>query len=84
MVIIRSRSFLNQNVQDRTAGKPGTWIFQFRKQSEKFVKKYKSRTLLNRMATEKDIVGPVVFLSSSSASYITGENLIVDGGWTIK
>tara|TARA_B100000123_G_scaffold265464_1_gene236525 strand:- start:3 stop:785 length:783 start_codon:yes stop_codon:yes gene_type:complete len=56
----------------------------YRKQSEKFVKKYKSRTLLNRMATEKDIVGPVVFLSSSSASYITGENLIVDGGWTIK
>ena len=56
----------------------------YRNQSEKFVKKYKSRTLLNRMATEKDIVGPVVFLSSSSASYITGENLIVDGGWTIK
>ena len=56
----------------------------YRKQSEKFVKKYESRTLLKRMATEKDIVGPVVFLSSSSASYITGENLIVDGGWTIK
>lgn len=56
----------------------------YRNQSEKFVKKYKSRTLLNRMATEKDIVGPVVFLSSSSASYITGENVIVDGGWTIK
>ena len=56
----------------------------YRKQSEKFVKKFNSRTLLKRMATEKDIVGPVVFLSSSSASYITGENLIVDGGWTIK
>ncbi len=56
----------------------------YRNQSEKFVKKYKSRTLLNRMATEKDIVGPVVFLSSDSASYITGENVIVDGGWTIK
>jgi len=55
-----------------------------RKQSSAFIKKYESKTLLKRMATEKDIVGPVIFLSSPSASYITGINLIVDGGWTLK
>ncbi len=56
----------------------------FRNQQKLFVKKYIDKTLLKRMAIEDDIVGPVVFLSSSSASYITGQNLIVDGGWTIK
>ena len=56
----------------------------FRNQQKLFVKKYIDKTLLKRMAIEDDIVGPVVFLSSTSASYITGQNLIVDGGWTIK
>ncbi len=55
-----------------------------RNQENSFVKKYTDKTLLKRMANEDDIVGPVVFLSSTSASYITGHNLIVDGGWTIK
>jgi len=56
----------------------------FRNQQKIFVKKYIDKTLLKRMAIEDDIVGPVVFLSSTAASYITGQNLIVDGGWTIK
>ena len=34
------------------------------------------------MATEKDIVGPVIFLASELSSYINGHNLIVDGGYT--
>ena len=53
-----------------------------RNQESDFVEKYENRTPLKRMATEKEIVSTVVFLSSSSASYITGQNIHVDGGWT--
>ena len=54
-----------------------------RNQEKSFIEKYESKTPLKRMATEEDIIGPAIFLASTSASYITGENLIVDGGWTI-
>ncbi len=47
-----------------------------------FIKKYKSKVLLNKMAKEEDIVGPILFLASDIASYITGENLTVDGGYS--
>ncbi len=53
-----------------------------RNQEPDFVKKYQNRTPLKRMATENEIVSTVTFLSSSSASYITGQNIHVDGGWT--
>ena len=39
---------------------------------------------LSRVGDPSDLIGPVVFLSSSASDYITGHNLIVDGGWTIK
>ena len=44
-----------------------------------------SHVPLKRMATEKDIVGPVRFLASPAASYITGENLVVmEDGLSLK
>ena len=52
-----------------------------RKQSKKFVNAYKEKTSLKRMATEKDFVGIIALLSSNASSYITGQNIIVDGGW---
>ena len=55
-----------------------------RQQEKLFIKKYNEKTLLNRMATESDISEPVLFLASNMSSYITGQNLIIDGGWTIK
>lgn len=59
---------------------PGGVIDQ---QPEKFVKNYEEKVPLNRMAKPNDIAPAVSFLLSNEASYITGQNLIVDGGWTI-
>jgi|TARA_Y100000294_G_C8495409_1_gene312572 2-deoxy-D-gluconate 3-dehydrogenase len=43
-----------------------------------------TRMILNRWGEPKDIVGPCVFLASDSSSYITGSDIIVDGGWLAK
>ncbi len=55
----------------------------FGRQDASFVKRYASRTPLNRMARPHDIVGAVIFLSTEASSYITGQNIIVDGGWSV-
>lgn len=55
----------------------------FNGQDSAFLKKYAMKTPLNRMAFPKDIVGAAIFLSSDASSYITGQNLIVDGGWSV-
>lgn len=54
-----------------------------RKQEKKFISNYKSLTPLNRMGKEKDIVPLILFLLSDKSSYITGQNIIVDGGFSI-
>jgi NAD(P)-dependent dehydrogenase (short-subunit alcohol dehydrogenase family) len=54
----------------------------FNNQNEKFVKQYEQKVPLRRMASPHEIAPAVSFLLSDEASYITGHNLIVDGGWT--
>ena len=54
----------------------------YRGQLKSFVDKYESRTPLKRMANEKDVANAIVFLLSKESNYITGHNLVVDGGWT--
>lgn len=54
----------------------------FNNQPEPFLSRYCAQTFLGRMGNEVDLGGPVVFLLSDAASYVTGTNIPVDGGFT--
>ena len=57
----------------------GIW----RNQKSSFHSGYKTRTPLRRMATEEDLKGAVAYFASNLSRYVTGQNLVVDGGYTV-
>ena len=54
----------------------------FRNQPAEFVTRYESRVPMKRMATEEDFKGTIAYLASDLSGYVTGQNILVDGGWT--
>ena len=52
-----------------------------RKQPKSFIKAYSKKTLLKKMLKEEDLMGIFAYLASDASSYVTGQNIVVDGGW---
>ena len=49
---------------------------------KKLVEKYSAKVPLGRKAKLNEISPSIVYLASDESSYITGQNIIIDGGWT--
>ena len=72
-------STLAPDVRVNALSPGGIW----RNQPTKFVERFESKTPLGRMGTEEDLKGAIAYLASDLSAYVSGQNIVVDGGWTV-
>lgn len=77
-------SYLGHKNIQVNAVTPGPFPSKKVQENEKFIEQLKSKTCLNSIGKPEDLAGAFVFLSSNAANFITGQNIVVDGGWIIK
>ncbi len=73
---IRINDICSGGLKGHVAGKSST-------QEKQFIKNYEKKVPLKRLGNPEEVANVVTFIASNAASYITGSNILVDGGWTI-
>ena len=77
-------SYLGKHNIQVNAVTPGPFPSDKVQESVGFVGELEKRTCLGRIGKPEDLAGAFVFLASEASNFITGQNIVVDGGWTIK
>jgi NAD(P)-dependent dehydrogenase (short-subunit alcohol dehydrogenase family) len=77
-------SYLGQHNIQVNCVTPGPFPSYTVQENQGFVEELEKRTCLGRIGTPEDLAGAFVFLASDASNFITGQNIVVDGGWTIK
>ena len=84
--VIQMTKYFSAHLADRNIRvncvSPGGILNPDNPQGEDFQKNYNFRTPMKRMANAEEMVGAVLYLAGDSASYTTGQNIIIDGGFT--
>jgi NAD(P)-dependent dehydrogenase (short-subunit alcohol dehydrogenase family) len=73
---VRINNICPGGLKDHVAGKS-------KLQKKQFIKNYEEKVPLKRLGSAGEVANVITFVASDAASYITGSNIVVDGGWTI-
>jgi len=75
-------SYLGKDGITVNAVTPGPFPSKTVQQTKSFIEELSEKTLLKRIGKPEDLGGAFVFLASDASAYVTGQNIVVDGGWT--